>query len=65
MRITARGEAIHICVAAGTGSTASRPDSGSRMIPEAKPEAAPFGLPGRTTTVGTRTLRPSMKPLRV
>ena len=31
----------------------------------AKDEAARFGLPGRTVTVGRRNERPSMKPFRV
>ena len=35
-----------------TGSTASCPTSGSRRMLEKKPEAAAFGLPGRTTMVG-------------
>ena len=65
MPTIARGDATHIAVSSGTGSTASTPLSGSRMMPEAKPEAAPLGVPGRTVAVGTRTLRPSMKPLRV
>ena len=48
-----------------TGQIASTPESGSRMIPLANDDAALFGLPGRTVTVGSRRLRPSMKPLRV
>ena len=48
-----------------TGSTASCPASGSRMMLEKKPEAALLGLPGRTQIVGRRMLRPSRKPLRV
>ena len=52
-------------VSGDTGQTASRPDSGSRMIEEAKVEAARLGRPGRTTTVGRRTARPSTKPLRL
>ena len=43
----------------------SRPDKGSRMIEEAKVEAARLGRPGRTTTVGRRTARPSTNPLRL
>ena len=49
----------------GTGSTASRPASGSRMMPEKKPEAAMLGLPGRTTMLGSRMPTPSQKPRRV
>ena len=35
------------------------------MMPLANDDAALFGLPGRTVTVGSRSERPSMKPLRV
>ena len=45
---------------ADTGHIASSPASGSRMIPEKNDEAAPFGRPGRTVTVISRALRPSM-----
>src|SRR2546429_314021 len=48
-----------------TGSSASRPASGSRMMPEKKPEAALLGLPGRTTMLGRRIPTPSQKPRRV
>ena len=40
----------------------SCPASGSRMMPEKKPEAALFGLPGRTTIEGSLMPTPSMKP---
>ena len=49
----------------GTGSDASSPASGSRMMPEKKPDAARLGLPGRTTTLGSRMPIPSQKPRRV
>ena len=52
-------------VSGETGQIASRPDSGSRTIDEAKVDAARLGSPGRTTTVGRRTARPSMNPLRL
>ncbi len=52
-------------VSGDTGQTASRPASGSRIIEEAKVEAARLGRPGRTTTVGNRTARPSTNPLRL
>ena len=52
-------------VSGDTGQTASCPVSGSRIIEEAKVEAARFGRPGRTTTVGRRKARPSTKPLRL
>ena len=48
-----------------TGSTNSFPARGSRKTPEANPEAAALGGPGRMMTVGSRAARPSMKPLRV
>ena len=48
-----------------TGSTASLPASGSRMMLEKKPDAALFGVPGRTQMVGSRMPTPSRKPLRV
>jgi hypothetical protein len=35
------------------------------MIPEKKPEAALFGLPGRTTMLGSLIPTPSRKPRRV
>ncbi len=38
--------------------------SGSRMMPEKKPEAAALGKPGRTQIVGKRRDSPSMNPLR-
>ena len=41
------------------------PASGSRMMPLANDDAARFGLPGRTTMVGSRIERPSTMPLRV
>ena len=41
-------------VSATPGTPRPRPVSGSRIIDEAKVEAARFGRPGRTTTVGRR-----------
>ena len=35
------------------------------MMPEKKPDAALFGLPGRTTIEGKRSPTPSQKPRRV
>ena len=35
------------------------------FIAKQKEDAAALGAPGRTTTVGRRTMRPSMKPLRL
>jgi hypothetical protein len=58
------GEARATAVSRGTGQAARWPASGSRIMPLKKLEAAPLGLPGRTLTVISRTLRPRMKPLR-
>ena len=44
----ARGLACRVPHLPSTGSTASSPASGSRMIEEKKPDAALLGLPGRT-----------------
>ena len=65
LSMTARGDCTHILVVGATGHSASTPASGSRMMPLANDDAALFGLPGRTVTVGSRSERPSMKPLRV
>ena len=46
--MAARGEASQWRTSSDTGSTASRPFSGSRMMLEKNPEAARFGAPGRT-----------------
>ena len=62
---TVRGDTSQMRVDASTGQLASTPASGSRMMPLANEDAALFGLPGRTLTVGSRRLRPSRKPLRV
>ena len=43
-----RGEACQCRTSSDTGNTASCPFNGSRMMLEKKPEAARFGLPGRT-----------------
>jgi len=44
---------------------ARNPASGSRMIPDMKPDSAAFGLPGRTDTVMSRTDLPRANPLRL
>ena len=59
-----RGVACVCTTLSVTGSTASCPASGSRMMPEKNPDAALFGLPGRTQMVGRRMPTPSRKPLR-
>src|SRR3954469_25934488 len=59
------GEACQCITSSGTGSTASSPLSGSRMMLEKKPEAALLGLPGRTQIVGSRMPTPSKKPRRL
>lgn len=61
----ARGLANQWRTSSETGSTASRPESGSRRMPEKKPEAARFGLPGRMQIVGRRMPIPSKKPRRL
>ena len=63
--IALAGEASATSVPGSTGQVARSPASGSLMMPERKPEAAPLGRPGRTLTVISRTARPSRKPLRV
>ena len=62
---TRRGERMYMPVSRVTGQTASMPASGSRTIELAKVEAALLGLPGRTKIVGSRSERPSTKPLRL
>src|SRR3569833_2542714 len=57
----ARGEARVCRTVSATGRNASCPASGSRMMPEKKPEAALFVLPGRTQMVGRRMPTPSRK----
>jgi hypothetical protein len=59
------GDMSATSVAASTGQTARWPASGSRMMPERKPDAAALGRPGRTQTVISRTARPRRKPFRV
>ncbi len=60
-----RGLACQCSTLSATGRIASCPASGSRMMPEKKPDAALFGLPGRTTIDGSRMPTPSRKPRRV
>jgi hypothetical protein len=60
----ARGLAWVWRTVSATGSTASAPASGSRMMPEKNPDAALLGLPGRTQMVGSRMPTPSRKPRR-
>jgi hypothetical protein len=62
---TRRGERIQTPVVSGTGHSAATPASGIIREPLAKDDAARLGLPGRTTTVGSRSERPSIMPLRV
>src|SRR6266545_5150317 len=64
LSVTVRGDVTHIAVSGATGQIASTPANGSRMTPLANDDAALFGLPGRTVTVGRRRLRPSIMPLR-
>ena len=60
-----RGDAYQCRTSSGTGSTASCPFNGSRMIPEKNPDAARLGGPGRTQIVGSRTAMPSRRPRRL
>ena len=60
-----RGLACLCITSFGTGRIASCHASGSRIIPEKNPDAALFGLPGRTQIVGRRMPMPSKKPRRV
>src|SRR5437868_6122862 len=60
-----RGLACVCRTVSATGRIASIPAKGSRMMPEKKPDAALFGLPGRTQIVGRRMPTPSRKPRRV
>src|SRR5579872_2352915 len=59
------GDASTTSVPGSTGHVARRPASGSRMMPDRKPEAAALGRPGRTLIVISRIARPRRKPLRV
>ena len=61
----ARGLACQWRTLSSTGSTASIPASGSRMMLEKNPDAARLGLPGRTEIVGSLMATPSRKPRRV
>jgi hypothetical protein len=60
----ARGLACQWRTLSSTGSTASSPFSGSRMMLEKNPDAALLGLPGRTQMVGSLSPIPSKKPRR-
>jgi hypothetical protein len=62
--VAERGLANQWRTLSATGRVASCPASGSRMMPEKNPEAALFGLPGRTQIVGRRMPMPSKKPRR-
>ncbi|MNC90136.1 hypothetical protein D3C83_61980 [compost metagenome] len=61
---TLPGESSQTPVSGATGHSDTSPASGSRMMPLAKDEAAAFGLPARTTMVGSLSDRPSRNPLR-
>ena len=63
--MAARGLAWGWRTSRETGSVASWPASGSRMMPEKKLEAAALGAPGRTLTVGSRIPTPSKNPRRL
>ena len=59
------GEASATSVPGSTGQIARWPASGSLMMPDAKPDAAALGRPGRTLTVASRTARPFRNPFLV
>ncbi len=59
-----RGLACQCITSSETGSTASLPLIGSRMMFEKKPDAALLGVPGRTQIVGRRMPTPSKMPRR-
>ncbi len=59
-----RGLACQARTLPSTGSTASLPAKGSRMMLEKNPDAAALGFPGRTQMLGRRKLTPSKNPLR-
>ncbi len=61
----ARGLANQCRTPGSTGNRAGKPASGSRTMPEKKPEAAAFGAPGRMQIVGSLMPIPSKKPLRL
>ena len=63
--IALRGEQIQTANSGGTGQLVSSPSKGSRTTAETKDDAALFGRPGRTITVGRRMFTASRKPLRV
>jgi hypothetical protein len=62
--VTRRGDSNHTPVSGSTGQSHGSPFSGSRRMLLANDDAAAFGFPARTTIVGSRNERPSMKPLR-
>ena len=57
---TLPGDSSQTPVSGPTGHSEITPFSGSRMMPLANEDAAAFGLPARTTIVGSRSERPSM-----
>jgi hypothetical protein len=59
------GEASATSVSGATGQVARWPASGSLMMPDMKPEAAPFGRPGRTLMLTRRSARPRRNPFLV
>ena len=63
--VTIKAQGFKTAVVKNVEVLAATPASGSRTTPLAKLDAALFGLPGRTVTVGSRRQRPSTKPLRV
>src|SRR5258708_28817085 len=62
--IARAGEMMDASVRASTGQIARSPASGSRMMPDRKPDAAPLGRTGRTLTVAPTTAPPRSDPFR-
>jgi len=59
------GEASATSVPGSTGQVARCPASGSRMMPDMKPDAAALGRPGRTLIDTRRSARPRRNPFLV
>jgi len=59
------GDASATSVSGATGQVARLPASGSLMTPDMKPDAAPFGRPGRTLMLTRRRARPRRNPFLV
>ena len=63
-RAMARADAIGISVSGRSGHTMSCPRKGSRTMLATRSEIDVPGAPGRTSTIGRRSVRPSTWPRR-